>query len=49
MVAGQPEHYQAILRLKYAGTSNREIAAQLGLNEKTIRRVLEKMMHAAIE
>ena len=44
LVSGQPDHYRAILQMKYAGATNREIAEQLGLNEKTVRRVIEKLL-----
>jgi RNA polymerase sigma-70 factor (ECF subfamily) len=47
LVSGQPDHYRAILQMKYAGATNREIADRLGLNEKTIRRVIEKLLPLA--
>ncbi len=33
--------------MKYLGATNREIANQLKLNEKTIRRVIEKLLPLA--
>jgi RNA polymerase sigma-70 factor (ECF subfamily) len=49
LVSGQPDHYRAILHMKYSGATNREIADRLGLNEKTIRRVIEKLLPVATE
>ena len=36
LLAGQPEHYQAILRLRYAGESIDNIASELNVNEQTV-------------
>lgn len=44
MLKGQPEHYQQIIRLRFVGETNRTIADKLGLNEKTVRRVLDKLL-----
>ncbi len=41
MVGGKPEHHQHILRLRREGNSYRQIAEQLGVNEKTVRRVIQ--------
>jgi RNA polymerase sigma factor (sigma-70 family) len=38
-----PAHYQRMLELLRAGHTQREIAQELGVNEKTIRRVIEKL------
>jgi RNA polymerase sigma-70 factor (ECF subfamily) len=43
LVQQQPLHYQRILALRCVGCTYREIADQLGLNEKTVRRVLEEL------
>jgi len=39
----QPKPYQRILELRRMGHTNVEIAERLGINEKTIRRVLQKL------
>ncbi len=44
LVQGQPAHYRRILELRRAGNSNQQIADQLGLNEKTVRRVIRKVL-----
>jgi RNA polymerase sigma-70 factor (ECF subfamily) len=38
-----PAHYQRMLELLRAGHTQREVAQQLGFNEKTIRRVIDKL------
>jgi RNA polymerase sigma factor (sigma-70 family) len=38
-----PSRYRAILDLRAAGETHEEIASKLGVNEKTIRRVLDKL------
>ena len=37
----QPEHYQRILQLRRAGNTQEQIADELGLNEKTVRRAIQ--------
>jgi RNA polymerase sigma-70 factor (ECF subfamily) len=46
LLAEQPTHYQSIIQLKYLGHTNREIAVKLDLHEKTIGRVLERLLRA---
>lgn len=43
MMRNQPEHYREIIRLKYLGESCAQIAARLGMNERSVRKALEKM------
>jgi RNA polymerase sigma-70 factor (ECF subfamily) len=45
LLEGQPEYSQSILRLLREGHTHEEVAAQLGLNEKTVRRVVERALH----
>jgi RNA polymerase sigma factor (sigma-70 family) len=47
MLSGHPEHYRQIARLKLMGKTNRSIAGQLGINEKTVRRVLKRLRQGA--
>ena len=47
LLEGCPEHYKQIATLKLAGRTNRSVAAQLGLNEKTVRRVLKRLQQGA--
>jgi RNA polymerase sigma factor (sigma-70 family) len=49
LIDGQPEHYQRILMLKYMGESHDAIAESLGLNRKTVTRVLEKLLSKATD
>ncbi len=42
MLEGQPEHARQILGLLRLGHTHDEVAARLGLNEKTVRRVVER-------
>ena len=39
----QPEHYQQIVRLRIEGCTLAEIAQRLRINERTVRRVLNKL------
>jgi RNA polymerase sigma factor (sigma-70 family) len=43
LLAGQPEHYQQILAGLRDGETQQTIAEHLGLNERTVRRVLRKI------
>jgi RNA polymerase sigma-70 factor (ECF subfamily) len=47
LLVGQPAHYQKILRLRREGVNCKDIAAQLHLNEKTVRRVVQKLLPKA--
>ncbi len=40
----QPEHYRRIVELRQRGRTQREIAQELGIHERTVRRVLEKFL-----
>jgi RNA polymerase sigma-70 factor (ECF subfamily) len=44
MVRGKPEHHQRILQLRREGNSYQQIADQLGVNEKTVRRVIQAVL-----
>ncbi len=44
LVKGQPPHYRRILELRAKGATNDEIADQLDLSEKTVRRVIRKLI-----
>jgi RNA polymerase sigma factor (sigma-70 family) len=43
LLKNQPDQYKQIVVLRQEGNSNKEIAKRLGVNEKTVRRVLEKL------
>ena len=43
LLAGQPEHYQEILLALRDGRTQQDVARQLGVNERTVRRVLRKL------
>ncbi len=40
----QPSHYQEIVRLRLRGETYQSIAEELQLNERTVRRVLERLL-----
>ena len=44
LLKGQPKHYQRILELRRAGNTQREIADQLGMNERTVRRAIQGIL-----
>lgn len=43
LVDGQPTHYRKILELRAEGSTYNEIAQSLGVNEKTVRRVIIRL------
>jgi RNA polymerase sigma factor (sigma-70 family) len=43
LLAGQPDHYQRIIQLRYQGATYREIEKQLGITERTARRVIDRL------
>ena len=46
---GQPSHYRRIAQLKLSGETNTAIAEKLGINEKTVRRVLKELFRGQDE
>jgi RNA polymerase sigma-70 factor (ECF subfamily) len=44
MLRAQPAHHRQVIRLKLMGKTNRSIATQLGLSERTVGRVLDRLM-----
>jgi RNA polymerase sigma factor (sigma-70 family) len=44
LLAGQPALYQQIVFLKYRGNSNEAIAIELGINRRTVSRVLARLL-----
>ena len=48
LLEGQPEHYRRILELRRDGNTPQEIADQLRLNERTIRRVIQTVCEGQI-
>lgn len=43
LLKGQPEDYRRILELRRVGNTQQQIADQLGLNERTVRRVIQRI------
>lgn len=43
MLRAQPAHYRQVIRLKLMGKTNRSIANQLGMSERTVHRVLDRI------
>jgi RNA polymerase sigma factor (sigma-70 family) len=48
LLRGQPENYRRILELRRAGNTQRQIADELGLNEKTVRRVIQRIFEEQV-
>jgi RNA polymerase sigma-70 factor (ECF subfamily) len=44
LLRGQPVHYQRILIALYQGKTQQQVAAELGVNVRTVRRVIEKVI-----
>lgn len=40
---GKPEHYRKIIKMKIIGHKQREIASEVGVDERTVQRVLKKL------
>jgi RNA polymerase sigma-70 factor (ECF subfamily) len=47
LLKGQPPHYQRILVLLRQGRTHEEIARELDVNERTVRRVIQKLKPGA--
>jgi RNA polymerase sigma-70 factor (ECF subfamily) len=45
LLRGQPDHYRRILELRREGNTQQQIADRLGLNERTVRRVIRGVVH----
>lgn len=43
MMAGQPDHYHVVMRMRLMGKTQRSIAAHLGVSEKTVQRVMDQL------
>ena len=43
LLRGQPRLYREIFRLKLSGMTNRSVATRLGISEKTVQRVLQRL------
>lgn len=43
MLENQPEHYRQIIMLRYRGETCEQIAAQVGMHERSVRKVLDKL------
>jgi RNA polymerase sigma-70 factor (ECF subfamily) len=44
LLANEPEHYQQVVRMRVDGCSQREIADETGISERTVRRVLARLL-----
>jgi RNA polymerase sigma factor (sigma-70 family) len=47
MLQGKPEHYRRILQLRREGNTYPQIADQVGVNEKTARRIIQSLFPEA--
>jgi RNA polymerase sigma factor (sigma-70 family) len=48
ILAAQPEHYRRIVELRLTGETHDRIALELGINERTVRRVLGRMLEERV-
>jgi RNA polymerase sigma factor (sigma-70 family) len=46
LLKAQPVQYQQVIRLRLMGKTNRDIAQELGVSEKTVKRVLDRLTEA---
>jgi RNA polymerase sigma factor (sigma-70 family) len=44
VIQGQPKHYQEVARLRFLGKSNAEIARELKIHERTVRKIIERLI-----
>jgi RNA polymerase sigma-70 factor (ECF subfamily) len=44
LLANQPERHRQIIVLRYAGSTFAEIAEQVGMNERSVRKVIDNLM-----
>ncbi|NQT11376.1 MAG: helix-turn-helix domain-containing protein [Planctomycetes bacterium] len=44
LLRGRPEHHQRILELRREGNTHQQIADRLGVNERTVRRVIRSLL-----
>ncbi len=44
MMNGQPPHYQKLVMMRFSGATYPEIADQLHINERTVRKVIDKLL-----
>lgn len=49
LLRGQPRLYREIARLKLLGMTNRAVAEKLGISEKTVQRVLQRLLREPAE
>ncbi len=49
ILESQPERHRRIIRLRLMGKTNRSIAQQLGLSERTVQRVLDRLTEAGTD
>jgi RNA polymerase sigma factor (sigma-70 family) len=48
LLRGRPESYRRIIELRRDGNTHQEIACQLGLNERTVRRVIRRVFEEQV-
>lgn len=49
VIAGQPSYYRRIAELRGAGATQQEIASELKITERTVRRVLRRLQQRAVQ
>ena len=45
---GEPAHYQQIVQLRFVGETYQAIARKLHINERTVRRVLKRLVREKV-
>ena len=49
VIAGQPSYYRRVAELRAGGATQQEIATELQITERTVRRVLRRLQQRAVE
>lgn len=49
IIAGQPSYYRRVAELRADGATQQEIAAELQMTERTVRRVLRRLQQRAVQ
>lgn len=47
LMTSQPDHYREIVSLRLAGETHQAIAEKLGISQKTVQRVLQRLLHGS--
>jgi RNA polymerase sigma factor (sigma-70 family) len=48
LIKQQPKHYQEVARLRFMGESSQDIAGKLKINERTVRKIMERLLERSL-